>query len=197
MLVKRYFPESADKISRTLTPMVATARSIKQKYPDCRVVFIGPCAAKKLEASRRTVRSDVDFVITFEELSAMFEAKGIDPEAVEAHKGMHDATGAGRGYAVAGGVAGAIQKCIDAYYPGTQVNIQHVEGLEDCRKILLLAKLGKLNGSLIEGMGCPGGCVAGAGTNIAVGKAAALVKKTVASSSEQLPPKELAEVRLE
>ena len=197
MLVKRYFPESADKISRTLTPMVATARSIKQKYPDCRVVFIGPCAAKKLEASRRTVRSDVDFVITFEELSAMFEAKGIDPEAVEAHKGMHDATGAGRGYAVAGGVAGAIQKCIDAYYPGTQVNIQHVEGLEDCRKILLLAKLGKLNGSLIEGMGCPGGCVAGAGTNIAVGKAAALVKKTVASSTEQLPPKELAEVRLE
>ena len=197
MLVKRYFPESADKISRTLTPMVATARTIKQKYPDARVVFIGPCAAKKLEASRRTVRSDVDFVITFEELSAMFEAKGIDPETIENHAGMHDATGAGRGYAVSGGVAGAIEKCIEAYYPDTKVNIQHVEGLEDCRKVLLLAKLGKLNGSLIEGMGCPGGCVAGAGTNIAVGKAANLVKKTVAGSTEQIPPKELAEVRLE
>ena len=197
MLVKRYFPESADKISRTLTPMVATARTIKQKYPEARVVFIGPCAAKKLEASRRTVRSDVDFVITFEELSAMFEAKGIDPESVERRAGMHDATGAGRGYAVSGGVAGAIEKCIRAYYPDTQVNIQHVEGLEDCRKILLLAKLGKLNGSLIEGMGCPGGCIAGAGTNIAVNRAAGLVKKTVASSTEQLPPKELAEVRLE
>ena len=59
--------------------MVATARTIKQKHPNARVVFIGPCAAKKLEASRRTVRSDVDFVITFEELQAMFDAKKIVP----------------------------------------------------------------------------------------------------------------------
>ena len=197
MLIRRYFPESADKISRTLTPMVATARTIKQKYPDCRVVFIGPCAAKKLEASRRTVRSDVDFVITFEELSAIFEAKGIDFDAFAEEGGMHDASGAGRGYACAGGVAGAIEKCIAAYYPGTEVNIRHVEGLEDCRKVLLLAKMGRLNGELIEGMGCPGGCVAGAGTNIAIGKAAALVKKTVESSTSAIPPKELEEVRLE
>ena len=197
MLIKRYFPESADKISNTLTPMVATARTIKKKYPESRVVFIGPCAAKKLEASRRTIRSDVDFVITFEELSAMFEAKGIDFESMEESAAMNDATGAGRGYAVAGGVAGAIEKCIAEYYPDTKVDIQHVEGLEDCRKILLLAKMGKLNGALIEGMGCPGGCVAGAGTNIPINKAAALVKKTVESSAQQIPPKELAEIRLD
>ena len=197
MLIKRYFPESADKISNTLTPMVATARTIKKKYPESRVVFIGPCAAKKLEASRRTIRSDVDFVITFEELSAMFEAKGIDFESMEESAAMNDATGAGRGYAVAGGVAGAIEKCIAEYYPDTKVDIQHVEGLEDCRKILLLAKMGKLNGTLIEGMGCPGGCVAGAGTNIPINKAAALVKKTVESSAQQIPPKELAEIRLD
>ena len=197
MLIKRYFPESADKISRTLTPMVATARTIKKKYPDHRVVFIGPCAAKKLEASRRTIRSDVDFVITFEELSAIFEAKGIDFETFDKTVEMNDATGAGRGYACAGGVAGAIEKCIAKYYPGTEVNIQHVEGLEDCRKILLLAKMGKLNGALIEGMGCPGGCVAGAGTNIPINKATALVKKTVESSAQQVPPKELEEVQLD
>ena len=197
MLIKRYFPESADKISRTLTPMVATARTIKKKYPDHRVVFIGPCAAKKLEASRRTIRSDVDFVITFEELSAIFEAKGIDFETFDKTVEMNDATGAGRGYACAGGVAGAIEKCIAAYYPGTEVNIQHVEGLEDCRKILLLAKMGKLNGALIEGMGCPGGCVAGAGTNVPLNKATALVKKTVESSAQQVPPKELEEVQLD
>lgn len=197
MLIKRYFPESADKISNTLTPMVATARTIKKKYPESRVVFIGPCAAKKLEASRRTIRSDVDFVITFEELSAMFEAKGVDFESMEESAAMNDATGAGRGYAVAGGVAGAIEKCIAEYYPDTKVDIQHVEGLEDCRKILLLAKMGKLNGALIEGMGCPGGCVAGAGTNIPINKAAAFVKKTVESSAQQIPPKELAEIRLD
>ena len=193
MLIRRYFPESADKLSRTLTPMVATARTIKQQHPESRVVFIGPCAAKKLEASRRTVRSDVDFVITFEELSAIFEAKGIDFETFGKEDEMNDATGAGRGYAVAGGVAGAIQKCIEAYYPGTPLNIEHVEGLEDCRKMLLLAKMGKKNGCLIEGMGCPGGCVAGAGTNIPIAKAASIVRKSVESSARQLPPKELAD----
>lgn len=197
MLIKRYFPESADKISNTLTPMVATARTIKKKHPESRVVFIGPCAAKKLEASRRSIRSDVDFVITFEELSAMFEAKGIDFETLEESAALNDATGAGRGYAVSGGVAGAIEKCIAAYYPDAKVNIQHVQGLEDCRKILLLAKMGKLNGALIEGMGCPGGCVAGAGTNIPINKAATLVKKTVEASAQQVPPKELAEIQLD
>ena len=197
MLIRRYFPESADKISNTLTPMVATARTIKKTYPDSRVVFIGPCAAKKLEASRRSVRSDVDFVITFEELSAIFEAKGMDFETFDKTADMNDATGAGRGYAVAGGVAGAIEKCVAAYHPEVKVDIQHVEGLEDCRKILLLAKMGKLNGALIEGMGCPGGCVAGAGTNIPIARASALVKKTVDSSSQQIPPEGLAEIRLD
>ena len=83
--------------------MVATARTIKQQHPNAKVVFIGPCAAKKLEAMRRTVRSDVDFVITFEELQAMFDAKEIDLTKYEAESSFHDATGAGRGYAVAGG----------------------------------------------------------------------------------------------
>ena len=109
--------------------MVATARSIKKKHPDAKVVFIGPCAAKKLEASRRTVRSDVDFVITFEELDAIFKAKNIDFNKYEKGRSMHDATGAGRGYAVAGGVSDAIKQCIDEYYPGTEVKIEHAEGL--------------------------------------------------------------------
>lgn len=197
MLAKRYFPETVDKISNALTPMVATARTIKKKHPEVRVVFVGPCAAKKLEASRRTVRSDVDFVITFEELSAIFEAKGIDFEHFDEDEKLNDATGAGRGYAVAGGVANAIDKCIREYYPETEVKIEHCEGLEECRKMLLLAKMGKKNGCLIEGMGCPGGCVAGAGTNIPIGKATALVRKMVEGSAEAVPPKELADVKLD
>lgn len=66
MLAKKQFPEIIDSVSKELTPMVATARSIKKEHPNAKVVFIGPCAAKKLEAMRKTVRSDVDFVITFE-----------------------------------------------------------------------------------------------------------------------------------
>ena len=145
MLAKKFFPDLIDQISQELTPMVATARTIKQNIRNAKVVFIGPCAAKKLEASRRTVRSDVDFVVTFEELQAMFDAKGIDLTAYEAESSFHDATGAGRGYACAGGVAKAIEECINEYYPGTQVNIEHAEGLAECKKILTLAKAGRMN----------------------------------------------------
>ncbi len=105
----------------------------------------------------------------------------------------HDATGAGRGYAVAGGVASAIEKCINEYYPGTPVNIQHAEGLADCKKALLLAKAGKLNGCMIEGMGCPGGCVAGVGTIIPPEKAKVHVELAVKNSKDNIPPEDLIE----
>ena len=196
MLAKKQFPELIDSVSQELTPMVATARKIKKEQPDVKVVFIGPCAAKKLEASRSSVRSDVDFVITFEELDAMFEAKGIDPNTMEGDDAMHDATAAGRGYACAGGVAGAIEQCINEYYPGVEVKIEHADGLSECKKALMLAKAGKKNGCMIEGMGCPGGCVAGAGTIIPINKAQQEVKKIQAESSKKIPPKELSEIEL-
>ncbi|HKM03650.1 MAG TPA: 4Fe-4S dicluster domain-containing protein [Lachnospiraceae bacterium] len=187
MLAKKFFPETIGSISNELTPMVATARKIKVDYPDASVVFIGPCAAKKLEAMRRTVRSDVDFVITFEELLGMFDAKGVLIEEIKAMDTMQDATGAGRGYGVAGGVASAIEDCIREYYPDVDVNIEHAEGLSECRKVLMLAKAGKKNGYLIEGMACPGGCVAGAGTNIPVVLATKEVNLFKQNSNSKIP----------
>ena len=73
VMAKKTLPEYAHYISMSLTPMVLTARMIKKQHPECKVVFIGPCAAKKLEASRHSVRSDVDFVLTFEETMGLFE----------------------------------------------------------------------------------------------------------------------------
>ena len=188
MLGKKYFPEVIDEISNALTPMVATARAARIASPNAKIVFVGPCVAKKLEASRRTVRSEVDFVITFEELAGMFDAKEIDFNTYDKEEELNDAFGAGRGYAVASGVAGAIKAGIDEYYPGTEVKIDHVEGLAECKKMLLQAKAGKKNGYLIEGMGCPGGCVAGAGTNIPVVKAGIQVKKFVKEAESFVPP---------
>ncbi len=196
MLAKKQFPEIIDRISNALTPMVAAARMIKQKDPEARVVFIGPCAAKKLEAMRRTVRSDVDFVITFEELAAMFEARGIDlSECVESPL-TYEATCAGRGYGVAGGVATAVSNCIQTYYPDVEVKIERVETLKECKKMLVLAKAGKKNGCLIEGMACPGGCVGGAGVNISIEKGTVAVNKFAADSKEKLPPKDLSHLNL-
>ena len=197
MMAKKSFPTMIDNISQELTPMVATARKVKQENPDTKVVFIGPCASKKLEAMRRTVRSDVDFVVTFEELDAMFDAKEIDPASFEDEGSLHDATAAGRGYAVAGGVAGAIEACLKEYYPDVPVHIEHAETLADCKKVLALAKAGKLKGCMIEGMACPGGCMGGAGTNVPFAKSSKALKKFLASSTEKLPPKELREVKLD
>ena len=106
-MIYKMFPGEAKNISMTLTPMVFTARLMKKKYPGCKVVFVGPCAAKKLEAIRADIRSDVDFVLTFEELQGMFEAKEINFETIEELEDLNEGTAAGRGFAVSGCVAGA------------------------------------------------------------------------------------------
>ena len=80
--------------------MVLTVRLLKKMDPNCRIAFIGPCAAKKLEASRRSVRSDVDFVLTFEELRGMFEAKGIDFSQIEDRAAHYEASAPGVGFAM-------------------------------------------------------------------------------------------------
>jgi len=174
-MIYKLYPTETKNISMTLTPMVFTARLMKKKYPDCKVVFVGPCAAKKLEAIREDIRSDVDFVLTFEELQGMFEAKEINFETIEPLSDMNEGTAAGRGFAVSGGVAGAVANLIRAGDPEAQVQTARAEGLRDCRKLMAMAKAGKYNGYLLEGMACPGGCVAGAGTLLPVELAANVV----------------------
>ena len=180
VMAKKLFPEFTDYISMALTPMVLTARIVKKDNPDAKIVFVGPCAAKKLEASRRTIRSDVDFVLTFEEIQGMFQAKEVDfatLEPDEQDKEFDEGTGAGRGFAVVGGVAAAVAEHISKIRPGTEIKMEFGDGLRECRKMLLMAKAGKRNGYLLEGMACPGGCVAGAGTIAPVAAASAAVKK--------------------
>ena len=174
-MIEKLYPSEMGKISMTLTPMVFTARLMKQKYPGCKVVFVGPCAAKKLEAIRSDIRSDVDFVLTFEELQGMFEAKNIDFATIEDGMVLNEGTAAGRGFAVAGGVAKAVEDLIKESHPDVEVKTARAEGLRDCRKLMAVAKAGKYNGYLLEGMACPGGCVAGAGTLLPVELAAKVV----------------------
>ena len=176
-MVHKLFPAQSKNISMTLTPMVFTARLMKKKYPGCKVVFVGPCAAKKLEAIRVDIRSDVDFVLTFEELQGMFEAKEIDFETIEPCEILNEGTAAGRGFAVSGGVAQAVTDLIHQTHPDLEVKTARAEGLRECRKLMTLAKVGKYNGYLLEGMACPGGCVAGAGTLLPVDLAAKVVSK--------------------
>ena len=186
-MISKLFPSEKKNISMTLTPMVFTARLMKKKYPGCKGVFVGPCAAKKLEAIREDIRSDVDFVLTFEELMGMFEAKEINFSQIQEMYDLNEGTGAGRGFAVSGGVAGAVANLIHEQHPDMELKIAHAEGLRDCRKLMMLAKAGKYNGYLLEGMACPGGCVAGPGTLLPVEKAAKFVEKYKKDAVSQSP----------
>ena len=186
-MIYKLFPGEKDKISMTLTPMVFTARLMKKRFPGCKVVFVGPCAAKKLEAIRADIRSDVDFVLTFEELNGMFEAKEIDFSKVPDGNGLHEGTAAGRGFAVSGGVAQAVSDLIRREHPDIEVKTARAEGLRECRKLMTLAKAGKYNGYLLEGMACPGGCVAGAGTLLSVELASKVVGKYQSEAETSSP----------
>ncbi len=186
-MVHKLFPEQSKNISMTLTPMVFTARLIKKDFPDSKIVFVGPCAAKKLEAIREDIRSDVDFVLTFEELQGMFEAKDVDFASIEGGESLNEGTAAGRGFAVSGGVAGAVTDVIKEMHPEMEVKTARAEGLRDCRKMMLLAKAGKYNGYLLEGMGCPGGCIAGAGTILSLDQATRAVDKYAKEAEHKSP----------
>ena len=175
VMAKQEFPDYKDCISMALTPMTLTARMIKRHQPDAKVVFIGPCAAKKLEARRRTVRSDVDFVLTFEETMGLFNAKNIDLENIEGIEATYKASTDGRNFAVSGGVAKAVVNSLKKLEPGFEAKVVSAQGLAECKKMMMLAKAGKYNGYLLEGMACPGGCVAGAGTMQPITKSAAAV----------------------
>ena len=186
-MINKLIPTEVKNISMTLTPMVFTARMVKKDDPGCKVVFVGPCAAKKLEAIREDIRSDVDFVLTFEELQGMFEAKDIRFEDIEGSETLNEGTAAGRGFAVAGGVAKSVADLVHQQHPDMELNIARAEGLQDCRKLMLMAKAGKYNGYLLEGMACPGGCVAGAGTLLPVDLAAKVVGRYQSEAKTTTP----------
>ena len=185
MMAKTAIPDLAKKISKPMPPMVITARMMKQKDPEARMCFIGPCAAKKLEASRHSVRSEVDFVLTFEELMGMFEAKQINFDDLpdDPNDNFNNASADGRGFAVSGGVAQAVVNVIKKEDPTREVKVVSAQGLADCKKMMQLAAAGKYNGYLLEGMACPGGCIAGAGTLADPARSAMMLNKYKAQAT--------------
>lgn len=175
-LARKTQPELGDCIASSHTPMVAAAQRIKDRDPEARVVFIGPCVAKKREALEDDVRPFVDYVITFEELMGMFSARAIELIDLEEDRLNTLASRDGRQYAVAGGVAQAIVHCIQKREPDRTVPILQADSLRDCTNMLKLAKAGKTPGHLLEGMACPGGCVGGPGTLTQIQRAGSAVK---------------------
>ena len=94
----------------------------------------------------------------------MFDAKGIDFTQIEDTSAHYEASAPGVGFAAGGGVAKAVEDVIHRLHPEVEVKTVAAEGLNECRQMLRIARTGKYDGYLLEGMACPGGCIAGAGT---------------------------------
>jgi [FeFe] hydrogenase (group B1/B3) len=107
--VRRHLPGLAPYVSDTESPMVAIARRIREEDPEATVVFVGPCLAKKREASESGV---IDYVLSFEELGAAFVAYDIDVQECEAEPADSLGQEIGRGFPVSGGVGAAVRRVL-------------------------------------------------------------------------------------
>lgn len=161
--IEKKFPGLVNKASSTVSPMIALGRLVKETYKDTKVVFIGPCTAKKAEIKRDGLKGTIDYVLTFEELSALLAAFNMDPEHCE-EATVDDGSIFGRGFGAAGGLTAAIENYIATENLNASFKPIKAVGSQDVKKIMTMAKVGRLNNNFIEGMMCEGGCIGGAGT---------------------------------
>jgi len=161
--IKRNYPDLTGHISSSLSPMAVISKYIKEKEPDCKIVFIGPCTAKKLEIQSEAVKPYVDCAITFEELQALIDSKDIDiinlPERF-----LDNASYFGRIFARSGGLADSMRQGLkEQGFEDFDYNPISCSGIQECKTALSKASKGVLNHNFMEGMACISGCIGGAG----------------------------------
>jgi [FeFe] hydrogenase (group B1/B3) len=160
--IKTAFPQLLPFVSHNPSPMVALSKYIKETMPDSKVVFIGPCTAKKMEAQLEEAKPYVDVVITFEELQALLDSKDIDITTLE--EGVLDnASYFGRIFARSGGLSDAVNQALQEQNIDFTVKPAICDGIEACKMALLKKSKNVLDANFIEGMACVGGCIGGAG----------------------------------
>ncbi len=160
--VKSNFPDLKKYISHNPSPMVALAQYIKEKDPTAKVIFIGPCTAKKKEAQNEKAKPYVDAVLTFEELQALFDSKDIDITTLEEDT-LNNASYFGRIFARTGGLTDAVKQALLEQNIEFEVKPVVCDGIEACKTALLKKSKNVLDANFIEGMACVGGCIGGAG----------------------------------
>lgn len=161
--IKKFYPKMVEHISSNPSPMTAISMYIKAKDPDAKVVFIGPCISKKMEAQREEVKAYVDAVITFEELQALFDSKDINITSLEEDV-LDNASYFGRIFARSGGLTDAVKEALkEREVSDFDLKPVVCDGIDQCRIELLKAQRNVPSGNFVEGMACEGGCISGAG----------------------------------
>ena len=161
---QKNFPELAEHISHNLSPMAAIAKYIKETDKGAKVVFIGPCTAKKGEVQLDSIKDYVDVALTFEELNALFDSRDIDITTLEEDI-LDNASYYGRIFARSCGVTDAVREALSEQGLDKDFELKPhpCDGIEECRTALLKMKKNLLPANFVEGMACVGGCIGGAG----------------------------------
>ena len=162
-MIKGKFHELIKYTSPSISPMIAAGKVIKELEPQCKVVFIGPCVAKKAEAKIEELKDAIDYVLTFNELEDIFHVFDIKLEELHEELSTQYASKGGRIYGRIGGVSTAVENAIKHMFPD-KVDIfssEQASGIKECKEMLANALQGKTKARFLEGMGCDGGCVGG------------------------------------
>lgn len=158
-MIKQHFPQLLDNMSTTVSPMCGVSRMLKAKDPEVITLFIGPCTAKKCESIDLNIQGNADYAMTYGEIRAVLRAKGIELEPEE--NSTQEASVFGKRFANGGGVTAAVLQCMKESGETADIKVAKCNGAAECKKALLLLKLGRLPEDFIEGMACEGGCVGG------------------------------------
>lgn len=161
--IKSEFPDLVPFISHNLSPMAAIGEYIKRTTENAKIVFIGPCTAKKMEVQLESVKPYIDAALTFEELQALFDSRDIDITTLE--EGVLDnASYYGRIFARSGGLSDAVAQALkEQGLEDFPLKACACDGIEACRVALLKKNKNVLDANFVEGMACTGGCIGGAG----------------------------------
>ena len=157
-LVAKHLPELVEHVSLAPSPMVYARDIARAKDPAAKTVFVGPCVAKRCEARRK----GVDFVLSFEELGALFAGRGIDVIGCDPWPVPRPAKATARNFARSCGVTEAVLHEATAKMPGFKLDAKQIDGIDrkSCAMLKLYAS-GKLKANFLEVMACKGGCVGG------------------------------------
>ncbi len=161
-MIRKAHPELLVHVPKSVSPMVATGRTIKSLVPNAMTVFVGPCLAKKVEAKEEDIKDAIDVVLTFREVKDIMETAKINPDFLKKDVREHSSA-AGRIYAVNKGVSEAVQMTLKRLRPDKAIQVKAIQadGVLECRKLIEDLEKGQINANFLEGMGCKGGCVGG------------------------------------
>ena len=161
--IKKNFPALVPFVSHNLSPMGAISKYIKETEENAKIIFIGPCTAKKAEVQLDSVKPYVDVVLTFVELQALFDSRDLDITTLEEDV-LDNASYYGRIFARSGGLSDAVAEGLkEQGLEDFKLNACACDGIEACRVALLKKSKNLLDANFIEGMACIGGCIGGAG----------------------------------